>query len=225
MKKPKSIEKFKMDYQNFIDVQMSKYFEQTGKNEFDSEDAAADVLSKIIETWNIEISQEHERLDTSTIEAKADWFKSIEINFIDENLFLENSKLYAVDEMKSYYDNLFPFLPEGAMAIIIFAGAALEAYGYSFERFTKLFDGEEPTEFEEFLLSWAYDLVLEVMTAYQCLNKNKRDKFIARAEKIAKIELDAKTARKVVNLIYMEMEGFFEELIQRETDHDKTNEI
>ena len=60
---------------------MGKYLKSCGKNEFNSDKEAQAVISKIIQTWNQKIADEHLRLDSSTKEAKTAWFNSINIKF------------------------------------------------------------------------------------------------------------------------------------------------
>jgi hypothetical protein len=82
----------------------------------------------------------------------------------------------------------------------------LQAFGYPLERFQKIIEGEEPTEIEEDLLLWAYDLSFEISNAFLEKNKVEKEKLIDWAITIAEEELDDETALDVVAQIYANYE-------------------
>lgn len=170
MKPNKPIEQIQQDYHLFLDIQMGKYLKSVNRSEFNSEDEAKNVLGKIIDAYNTLIAPKHDRLDNSTTETKTDWFNSVEINFqtTTANQTKNNGTngREALKEMENCYDDPFPFLPEGAVFYLILAGPALEAYGYSIERFNEVIQGKTPTPIEEDLFLWAYNLTAEIMQAY-----------------------------------------------------------
>lgn len=196
---------------------MGKYLKSVGRSEFISEIEAKKILGQIVETYNSVIASDHNRLDNSSIESKTSWFNSVEIKFqtsaqrkkVDSN---GASIRKATKELVNYYDDLFPFLPEGAVIHLILAGPALEAYGYSLERFNKLINGDEPTPIEEDLLLWAYDLTSEILDAYMKKNKSIKDKLFSNAIQIAKTKLDEKTSIETVAKIYVNIQEQFADL-------------
>ncbi len=227
-------EKIKTDYNLFIDIQMGKYLSSKNKSEFSSDEEAIMVMGKIIEAYNQKIASDHLRLDNLNEAAKTSWFNSVETDFSakgavpsgrqgfasgEENFPISSLSTEDIPEIDnatkdfiSFYDELLPFLPEGAIVYIMFAGPALEAYGYPFERLKKIIEGEELTEIEEDLLLWAHDLVFGVVTAFHEKDKIKKEKFLAASLDVACEELDEKTALEVVAEIYANYEEEFSEL-------------
>jgi hypothetical protein len=210
----KTIEEIKADYHLFIDIQMGKYLSSRNKNEFNSDEEAKLVMNKIIEVYNQKIAPDHLRLDNLNEAAKASWFNSIEIEFgKPDSTYSPVKTPPAISKVTknfiSFYNDALPFLPEGAIMYLIFAGPALEAYGYPLDRFRKIIEGEKPTEIEEDLLLWAYDLSFSVAEA--CLEKDKveKDLLIEYSISIAEEELDDETAKKVVEEIYSNFEEDF----------------
>lgn len=217
MKNQPNFESITSDYHLFVDIQMGKYFNSVNKKEFSNEEEAKTIIGIILQTWNNKIAYQHKRLDTSTIEAKTAWFNSVDIDFRNKTNVKEPKSgkpniREATHEMIGYYDDLFPFLPEGAVIFLLFAGPALEAYGYSLERFNKIIDGEKPAEIEKELLSWAYDITFGVMSAYLEKTFEKRDLILSASVKIAEEELDKKNAEEVVKKIYSNIEQHFADL-------------
>jgi hypothetical protein len=219
----KSIEEIKNDYHLFIDIQMGKYLKSVNQSEFQSEKEAQNILSKIIEAYNNLIATEHDRLDNSTTEAKAAWFNSVEIDFSNFTPSANHEQdikdtFRAMENVVASYDEMFPFLPKGAVLFLLLAGPALEAYGYSIERYKKLLDGEKPTEIEKKILQWAYDVTAILSVACQEKKASAKDKYFLKSLQIAKLELDDDTARRVVAEIYTNIKEHFAEL---KTDENK----
>ena len=215
MKPNKPIEQIQQDYHLFLDIQMGKYLKSVNRSEFNSEDEAKNVLGKIIDAYNTLIAPKHDRLDNSTTETKTDWFNSVEINFqtttANQTKNNETNGREALKEMENYYEDLFPFLPEGAVFYLILAGPALEAYGYSIERFNEVIQGKTPTPIEEDLFLWAYNLTAEIMQAY-LKKKSAREKYIKSAIYIAETNLNEKTAIETVAKIFVNIEELFSKL-------------
>jgi hypothetical protein len=227
----KKIEEIKADYHLFIDIQMGKYLSSRNKNEFSSDEEARLVMGKIIDTYNQKIASDHLRLDNLNEAAKTSWFNSVEIDFSAESAvhsgrdgfapgeenfttsFMGTKDIPKIDKVTgdfiSFYNDALPFLPEGAIIYLMFAGPALEAYGYPLDRFKKIIEGEEPTEIEEDLLLWAYDLSFSVAEAYLEKDKVEKDILIEYSISIAEEELDEKTALEVVAEIYGNYEEDF----------------
>jgi hypothetical protein len=217
MKLNKSIEEIKNDYHLFIDIQMGKYLKTVNRSEFNSEDEAKNILSKIIEAYNNFIAPEHDRLDNSPIDAKTAWFNSVEISFspsIPAAKYEQDTKdtLLTMENVVASYDEMFPFLPKGAVLFLLFASPALEGYGYSIERFKKLLNGEKPTDIEKNILQWAYDVTAILSVAHKEKKASAKDKYYLKSLQIAKLELDADTARRVVAEIYTNIEEHFADL-------------
>ncbi len=219
-------EKIKADYHLFIDIQMGKYLSSKNKSEFSSEEEANMVMGKIVKAYNQKIASDHLRLDNLNEASKASWFNSVEINFdtpVDSFQPVKGSSdiKKATKEFISFYNKLFPFLPEGAIIYLLNTGPALEAYGYPLERFKKIIDGEEPTEIEEDLLLWAYDIAFGVAQAYLEKDKVKKANFLSVSYAIANEELDEKTALNVVSQIYAAYEESFS-MFERKEQKPKT---
>lgn len=217
------LEEIKTDYHLFIDIQMGKYLKSTHKSEFSSDEEAKFVIGRILQTWNDKIAHQHLRLDNSSIESKTSWFNSIDINYqekIDSTVTSNfNPDIRKVSmQMVNHYNDLFPFLPKNSVMFLFFAGPALEAYGYSLERFNKLIDGQTPTEIEKDLLQWAYDISFGAMVAYLEKNNSVKDKLLSKTIRIAKEELDQQTAINVVAKIYSSIEEHFSELHTKENN-------
>jgi hypothetical protein len=222
-----SVEEIKADYHLFVDIQMGKYLSSRNKSEFSTIEEAKMVMGRIVEAYNQKIASDHLRLDNLNQAAKASWFNSIEIDFsaigglasgeedslvssrVTKNIPVINKE---TKEFISFYDDLLPFLPEGAIMYLMFAGPALEAYGFPFERLKKIIEGEEPTEIEEDLLLWAHDIVFGVVTAFHEKDRIKKEKFLAASVGLACEELDEKKALEVVTEIYANYEEDFSEL-------------
>ncbi len=209
-----NIDNPKADYDSFIELQIKKYLEKSGKDEFSTEDETKAVLDKIVIAWNDKIAHQHERLDNSDFETKAEWFNSVEIDFnLDQQMQVTKSLWDGTEidfeDMVEYYDELFPFLPKGAIVFLTFAGPVFEAYGYSFERYRKLFDGEEPTEIEKLLLNWAYSIAYGVTAFHIEKFASNRENIRSATLKIAEMELDPKTARKVFDDILTYIKEYF----------------
>jgi hypothetical protein len=222
----KSIEEIRADYHLFIDIQMGKYFKGKGKTEFSSDEEAKWILDKIVRAYNQKIASDHLHLDNLNEAAKASWFNSVEIDFEkphNSHLPFENIPGIKKEtrEFISFYDDLLPFLPEAAIVYLMNAGPAFEAYGYSFERFEKIIDGEDPTEIEEDLLLWAYDIALSVAQAYLEKDKAKKEKFLSIAIAIANEELDEKTSVDVVAEIYANYKEIFSEHKKKKQKSEK----
>jgi hypothetical protein len=225
MKLNESIEKFKKDYHLFIDIQMGKYLKSVNQSEFQSDKEAQNVLGKIIEAYNELIAPEHDRLDNSTTEAKAAWFNSIQINFSEntqKKLLSEKEKIRQASlDMIGYYDELLPFLPKGSVALLLFADPALEEYGYSISRLTKILDGEKPTEIEKDILNWAVKISSLVMSSYLSKKSSDKEKNYKLAVEIACEEFDRDTALSVIAEIFSAIKKHFTEL--KEEKNDKKN--
>jgi len=214
-------EKIQADYHLFIDIQTKKYLVKKNKNEFTSKKEAKDIIDIIIAVWNESITNEKEKLDSLDTSGKAAWFNSININF-DQAI---NSEMPAgeikdpkelVEEIEAYYDELFPFLPEGGFKFLIFAGPAFEAFGYPIERYKKLITGEErPTEIEEDLLLWAYNLSFGVTAACKEKDKNKKNGLLLKTIEYAEEYLDKETAMDVTAEIYTEVKNSIDDLLKR----------
>ncbi|MBU0558913.1 MAG: hypothetical protein KJ799_10565 [Bacteroidetes bacterium] len=209
MKKQKSINEIRVDNNLFVDIQMGKYLKKFSKSDFDSEREAQMVTGKIIASWNGEICHEHERLDNSSLESKTAWFNSVEIDFDKDDSFDESTGDME-KEMIERFDDVFYFLPKYAIMFLLFAGPAFEAYEYPIERFSELADGEEPTEIEEELLIWAYDIAFNVMGAFFKKKKFEKEHLLDEAYEIAIEELDPETASEVVLEIYSNIEKHFD---------------
>jgi len=217
MKPNKSIEEIKNDYHLFIDIQMGKFLKSANQSEFQSEKEAQNILGKIIEAYNNLIAPEHNRLDASTPEAKTSWFNSVEIDFFSLTQPVTNEPdvketFRAMENVITSYDEMFPFLPKGAVLFLLFAGPALEAYGYSLERFKKLLDGEKPTDIEKNILQWAYDVTALLSIAYKEKKASSKDKYYFESLQIAKLELDENIARRVIAEIYTNIKEHFADL-------------
>jgi hypothetical protein len=215
MKNIPNYENLTADYHLFIDIQMGKYLRSVNKNEFSSDDEAKLVIGKILQAWNDKISNKHNQLDNSTTEAKTAWFNSIDIDFPSLTTLVTDNKQKirnATKSMINYYDNIFPFLPEGAVMYLLFAGPALEAYGYSLERFSKLLHGEKPTGIEKYILQWAYDVSFGIMLAYLAKNDSIKDKLLSNSLKLLKKELDEQTAANVLSNIYSSIQENYKNL-------------
>lgn len=210
----KSIEEIKADYHLFLDIQMDRYLQSRNKSEFSNEEEAECVLKKIVETYNTKIAADHLRLDNLNKEAKIEWFNSVNIDLGTPDILSEPEKIIpdtdkTARKLISFYDNLFAFLPEGAVLYIINAGPAFEALGYPVERFKKLIEGEEPTEIEKDILEWAYDLGSNAALAAFEKDEFKKQKYLNRAILIAKEELEEESAPGVVAAIYKNFEKPF----------------
>lgn len=217
MNTSKSIEEIKNDYHLFIDIQMGKFFKLVNQSAFLSEQEAQNILSKIMESYNKLIAHEHLRLDNTTIEAKTAWFNSIEIDFLGGTQALPKEPLSkeshrSMDNVVAYYDDIFPFLPKGSVLFLLFAGPALEAYGYSLDRFKKLMEGVTPSGIEKDVLQWAYDITALLSIAHRESNSSEKDKHYLKSLEIAKLELDDNIARKVVSQIYSNIEEHFADI-------------
>jgi len=196
-----SIEQIKADYHLFLDIQIGKYFKLAKRSDFKSDAEAKIVLRVIIDTYNSQIASQHLRLDNSSTEAKTAWFNSVEIEFKNINNKVDQySKEY--DITLDRYDNQFDFLPPGAITKLMFAGPALEAYGYNFQRFKEVLDGSPVSDIEKHILLWAYNLVSEVFLSYNSKNIKKKGHHIANATSICMEELDTNKADSVVQEIY-----------------------
>jgi hypothetical protein len=217
MTRQKTIEEMNAGYKLFLDIQMGKYLKSMNKAEFDSDEEAANVIKKIVNEWNNSIADKHAMLDNSDLTAKTSWFNSVNIDFKKSagmktmpgttKEIQEETK-----EMISHYNEIFPYLPEGAVLLLLFAGPAMEAYGYPLERFNKLVNGEEPTEIEIDLLRWAYDIALLSMSAFMEKIKSKKKKYLEKSIDIAAEELDKETALGVVHDIYENIEEHFADI-------------
>jgi hypothetical protein len=217
-----NIDKIKADYNLFIELQIKKYLEQCGKDKFSTNDETKAVVDKIVAVWNSEIADQHERLDNTDLEAKTEWFNSVEIDFdLDQQLQVTKSLWDGTDidfmDMVEYYDELFPFLPKGAIVFLTFAGPAFEAYGYPIERYTKLFNGEEPTEIEKLLLYWAHNIAYGVMAFHIEKSASNRENIRSATLKIAEMELDPQTARKVFDDILTYIKEYFGDVHKKVT--------
>ncbi len=201
----KSIEEIKADYHLFIDIQMGKYLKNVNKSEFSNDSEAKLVLDKIVEAYNQKVASDHLRLDNLNNAAKTAWFNSIELDFRKE-VTKAISEFEAVfenefEKVTEHFYDIFPFLPDGSMEVLIFVGPALEAYGLPFERFKDLILGEPPTEIEEDIITWAFEVTFNVMGSLVERGKAKRKKILDDAIKIAGEELDKETAINVVQEI------------------------
>ncbi|MCF7859522.1 MAG: hypothetical protein K9N07_09430 [Candidatus Cloacimonetes bacterium] len=229
MKKQKSIEEIKADYHLFIDIQMGKYFKQSNKECFDNDDEANLILGKIVQIWNSKIADNHARLDNSDLSSKSAWFNSVEIDFSNKEFDLpedaELTDIYDDIPLKDLkkidaLDEIFYFLPKGAFNLLIFAGPALEAYEYPFERFKELLNGEKPTEIEEDILKWAFDLVVEILNGF--FYPEDLEHHFFEAVSIAEEELEQKLAVEVVSKILTAIEDEYgkseESIMKKNTD-------
>lgn len=201
-----SIEQIKADYHLFIDIQMGKYLKSVNRSEFNSDAEAKNVLDKIIESYNKQIAPEHDRLDNSTNEAKAAWFNSVQINFLfsdsGSNSLNYKSKLKeTTPEVIKFYDKVFPFLPPGNILFVLLAVPALEAYGYPYQRFSKLLEGEKPSAIEKDILRWGYTITLYLMSAFIEKKEADKKKALSYAIETANKELDEITTHKVISEI------------------------
>lgn len=214
MKFNKPIEEIKNDYHLFIDIQRGKYLKSVNQSEFRSDQEAQNILGKIIEAYSNLIAPGHERLDNSTIEAKATWFNSLQIDYSAKS-YPTNSETYkskirtTSKEMVLFYDKIFPYLPPGSIIFLLFSGPALEAYGYPFLRFKKLMNAEKPTEIEKDILRWAYSVTMYLLAAYTEKTETEKNKFFAESLNVVQAELEPDVARKVIAEIYANIEEHF----------------
>ncbi|MCL6099372.1 MAG: hypothetical protein M1391_12435 [Bacteroidetes bacterium] len=214
MKFNKPIEEIKNDYHLFIDIQTGKYLKSANQSEFQSDQEAQNILGKIIDAYNNLIAPEHDRLDNSTVEARAVWFNSVDIDFSTPvsttNSETYKSKINQISlEMVKYYDNVFPYLPPGAIKFLLLAGPALESYGYPFERFKKLMLGKKPTDIEKEILRWAYTITLYLLAGYIEKYESDKKQFLLDATLEANKELDENNTKLVISEIYINIEEHF----------------
>lgn len=210
----KSIEEIKADYHLFIDIQMGKYLKSVNRGEFNSDAEAKNVLDKIIETYNKLISPEHDRLDNSITEAKASWFNSIQIDYpspasVSHTINYKNKLQETSLEAIELYDELFSFLPPGNFVFLLLAVPALEAYGYPFQRLSKLLDGETPSAIEKDILRWAYTITLYLMSAFIEKKETDKKKALSYAIEIVNKELDEISTQKVISEINANIKEHF----------------
>jgi len=123
--------------------------------------------------------------------------------------------------MIGYYDELLSFLPKGSVTLLLFAGPALEEYGYSISRLTKILDGETPTEIEKDILNWAVKISSLVMSSYLSKKSSDKEKNYKLAVEIACEEFDRNTALRVVAEIYTNIKEHFAELDAEKKNRQK----
>ncbi len=201
-----SEKKLKSDYDEFVDIQTEKYFRLAGKDAFDSVKEANKIIGTIIQTWNQKVAPFYDNFQEKSREAKAAYFNSIEIDFTivpTQKKDKYDEAGFALADILRHYDDIFYFLPQGAVMFILFSGPALDAYGYSLERLKKIFDGEPPTNFEKDLLQWAYDLTTEIMAYYLETNKRQKKEHYLEAVYIAEEMLDEELVEEVIeDIVY-----------------------
>lgn len=213
----RTIEEIKEDYNLFFDIQINKYLKTVDRTEFKDEQEASLVLRRIFYTYNVTIADEHLKLTNLKREAKEKWFESIEIDFdqddSDEISTFEDFTNDDFEKAADFFYERFPFLPDGSMVALLFVGPALDAYGLPAERFHSLLKGEdECTEFEEDLLSWAFELTLTVMESVFDESKKRREKAFKEALSIAMEEFDKDDALLLIEAITTNMKEFGKEL-------------
>ena len=215
----KSIDQIKTDYNLFIDIQIAKYLKTVDKDSFSNDREARTVIEKIIEAYNKIIAPEHLKLDNLTLSAKTAWFNSIEVNY-DEvyDIQLIEDSYNPEGEFENTENNnygLFPFLEEDLFPLIVFIGPALRIYGLPLERFENLISGEEPTEIEEDLITWAVNIVLYVMGSIFEDTKESRKESFNMAIEIAMEFLTEQDAVEVVNEINAQINDVYNSEQQR----------
>ncbi len=210
----RSIDQIKADYNLFIDIQIAKYLKTVNKDSFSNDSEARTVIEKVIKTYNEIIAPEHLKLDNLTLSAKTAWFNSIEVNYEEDydTRFIETINITGNKFENTENDNydLFPFLEEGLLPLIIFTGPALRTYGLPIERFKKLLGGEEPTEIEEDLITWAVDIVFYVMGSIFEDTKKAKKESLNIAIEIAMEFLNEQDSKEVVNEIKAQINDTFE---------------
>lgn len=216
----KSVEEIKADYHLFFDIQMGKYLKSKNKSAFSSDEEAGNIMKQIIDVYNERIAPDHHRLDNSDETAKISWFNSVEIDFQNTGSKSPHSKNFPdmrkiTNELILFYNEMFPFLPEGSILYLINAGPALGAFGYPPNRVEELLQGKEPTEFEKEILRWACDLAFKATDAYLEEDKFKKEKKLVQAVWIAEEKLDKDMSLDVVSEIYASVEANFAERKKR----------
>lgn len=99
------------------------------------------------------------------------------------------------------YCNL-DFLPAGPVRkLMILAVPALSAVNITYKRFMEIVEGSPPTDEEEDLMTWAYDLLEMILLSNAMRGTNEEIEAKQVALEIAHEELDEKRARKVIRKI------------------------
>ena len=110
--------------------------------------------------------------------------------------------------LKEIFDEIFYYLPKNGGILMLFAYPVLKRYDYSFERYKEILSGEKPTDFEVSLFIKATQIAALAMDAYAISNKKRSSARIEDAVSAAANDFDLPEARKIVNSIYLEIEGF-----------------
>jgi hypothetical protein len=199
MKKQKSIEEMKADYHLFIDIQMGKYLRQNNKDEFDSHAEAKDIIGKILTTWNSKIAVEKEKLDTLDVAAKAGWFNSIEIHYLQDKTEKQSSeKPGNIEPSTGVMNKIFPGISNSELDLIPFCWALLEPLGYKYERMREIIAGSVPAEIEIQLFRWSHEIVSIVNKAVHAKLESKAKDFMDTAYYRACERLENKDAKDII---------------------------
>lgn len=199
MKKQKLIDEIRADYHLFFDIQIGKYLKQVNKGEFDTQAEAKRIINKIINIWNEKISVEKEKLDTLDKAAKAGWFNSIEIDFINTNIDKYRRVIPAkIKPSNEIMGKVLPGLTDSELNLVPFCWTLLEPHGYKYERMRDIIAGSEPLEIEIELIRWAYKIVNTIDKALRAKSVYKAEELINAAYKMACEKLKKETARIAV---------------------------
>ncbi|MDP2363800.1 MAG: hypothetical protein Q8M94_08530, partial [Ignavibacteria bacterium] len=155
--------------------------------------------------YNDKVASDHLRLDNLKLDAKTEWFNSIEIDFnkiVNEMNEFDEDLDIQFDEVSKGFDKIFYYLPKGSMQIVIFSGSALDAFGLPIERFKALVKGEKVTDIEKDLITWAFDITVNVMGSIFEKSKKSKLKSYDNAISIDKEYLNQKLAKQTVLQIH-----------------------
>ncbi|MEM5777991.1 MAG: hypothetical protein QXJ06_06185 [Candidatus Aenigmatarchaeota archaeon] len=196
------IEELREDFNLFLKIHLEKYRLYANRDEFIDDTEMEIVFNNILDYFIDNIIPEKLKLKNLSEAAKTEWFSSIEFDYYNYDLPDDEEIDQNLEKTIRLLSSNFPFLPEDSLAVLVFAGPALDAYGLPRDRFMDLLEGKDKcTEIEEHLITWAFNLTALAISSIKEKNKKKRQKYLKEAIAIASEELNEAEAQEVVNEI------------------------
>lgn len=191
-RRPGTPNKLFEDLHHFQKIQTEKFFADKNRSEFKNKRELEFCINKIMAAWNFYIAPNSEKLDSLSIEQKSNWFRSIEIPFDDKSIKSKSNKMNrergkikksktlktlenSGDSERDKINNIFPFLPEDGIVMVMFGSAALLAAGMPGDRYMEILKTGVYDEGEKGLIYWAFEIAVLVMQSL--IVKNEKEKF------------------------------------------------
>ena len=193
-------------YSDFLFYQMNKYFRQKGKLKFSSEKEQENFDEHISDAYLSLVLPRILEIQQWTDDERASFLENIEIDFSKPAEEITIPKLGK--EISEHLLNVYPFLPEDGVIMIMIALPALEYAGISeetLENFLK--QTETPNGEQTRLLKWAYNVGKNLFLSANMKKSKKKKQLFDEIINNLNQELDENDSLTVMDSIISRIEN------------------